>query len=216
MTKDTEALGEALFKLSARLRASHWIEDPDNHAAYEAVVKAFTSLATPASAELGFDPTMEVGDEVFPHDAPASDVAPVGDEASALRVGWWNDMRARGVSQDDAIAKIKAATVAHPHIARSVDPVATYKRGVIVGEYSTALTPEDYAVESATETGSVQIYPAKALRPAPVDPVAGEALRATDSLHQILNMDPSDMVKSPSYVRSLVREALAALKGPAA
>ena len=37
-------------------------------------------------------------------------------------------------------------------------------RGKIVGEYATELTPEGYAVESDTETGSVQIYPAKALR----------------------------------------------------
>lgn len=36
--------------------------------------------------------------------------------------------------------------------------------GRVVGFYSTALTPEGYAVESETETGSVQIYPAKALR----------------------------------------------------
>ncbi len=36
-------------------------------------------------------------------------------------------------------------------------------QGIIVGTYSTALTPEGYAVESDTETGSVQIYPAKAL-----------------------------------------------------
>jgi hypothetical protein len=35
--------------------------------------------------------------------------------------------------------------------------------GVIVGTYSTELTPEGYAVESDTERGSVQIYPAKAL-----------------------------------------------------
>jgi hypothetical protein len=35
--------------------------------------------------------------------------------------------------------------------------------GVIVGTYSTTLTPEGYAVESWTEKGSVQIYPAKAL-----------------------------------------------------
>lgn len=35
--------------------------------------------------------------------------------------------------------------------------------GVVVGEYSTELTPEGYAVESSTERGSVQIYPAKAL-----------------------------------------------------
>ncbi len=37
-------------------------------------------------------------------------------------------------------------------------------RGRIVGTYATDLTPEGYAVESDTETGSVQIYPAKALR----------------------------------------------------
>lgn len=36
-------------------------------------------------------------------------------------------------------------------------------RGHVVGTYSTDLTPEGYAVESDTETGSVQIYPAHAL-----------------------------------------------------
>lgn len=35
--------------------------------------------------------------------------------------------------------------------------------GIIVGTYSTELTPEGYAVESFTEKGSVQIYPATAL-----------------------------------------------------
>lgn len=35
--------------------------------------------------------------------------------------------------------------------------------GTVVGTYSTALTPEGYAVESETEVGSVQIYPAAAL-----------------------------------------------------
>jgi dihydrofolate reductase (trimethoprim resistance protein) len=35
--------------------------------------------------------------------------------------------------------------------------------GVVVGTYSTALTPEGYAVESSTEIGSVQIYPVAAL-----------------------------------------------------
>jgi hypothetical protein len=35
--------------------------------------------------------------------------------------------------------------------------------GRVVGTYSTELTPEGYAVESDTETGSVQIYPAHAL-----------------------------------------------------
>jgi dihydrofolate reductase (trimethoprim resistance protein) len=36
-------------------------------------------------------------------------------------------------------------------------------RGHIVGWYKTDLTPEGYAVESAFETGSVQIYPVSAL-----------------------------------------------------
>lgn len=37
-------------------------------------------------------------------------------------------------------------------------------RGRICGKYSTALTPEGYCVESMYESGSVQIYPAAALR----------------------------------------------------
>ena len=36
--------------------------------------------------------------------------------------------------------------------------------GVVVGFYSTELTPEGYAVESILERGSVQIYPASALK----------------------------------------------------
>lgn len=36
--------------------------------------------------------------------------------------------------------------------------------GRVVGFYSTTLTPEGYAVESETERGSVQIYPAAAIR----------------------------------------------------
>jgi hypothetical protein len=45
-------------------------------------------------------------------------------------------------------------------------------RGRVVGTYSTELTPEGYAVESSTEKGSVQIYPASALvvaTPAPME-----------------------------------------------
>jgi len=38
--------------------------------------------------------------------------------------------------------------------------------GRIVGWYATELTPEGYAVESAWHGGSVQIYPASALRKA--------------------------------------------------
>lgn len=39
-----ELLGEALFALSDKLRASHFIEEPANHAAYEKVVAAFQAL----------------------------------------------------------------------------------------------------------------------------------------------------------------------------
>ena len=39
--------------------------------------------------------------------------------------------------------------------------------GEIVGTYSTVLTPEGYCVESFTEKGSVQIYPAAALEKIP-------------------------------------------------
>lgn len=42
-------------------------------------------------------------------------------------------------------------------------------QGKVVGEYSTALTHEGYAVESSTETGSVQIYPVSALEPVPAN-----------------------------------------------
>ncbi len=33
-------------------------------------------------------------------------------QIAELRIGWWNDMRQRGVSQDDALAKIKSALAA--------------------------------------------------------------------------------------------------------
>jgi dihydrofolate reductase (trimethoprim resistance protein) len=36
-------------------------------------------------------------------------------------------------------------------------------QGLVVGWYSTKLTPEGYAVESESHTGSVQIYPVTAL-----------------------------------------------------
>lgn len=39
----------------------------------------------------------------------------------------------------------------------------SFWHGTIVGTYSTSLTPIGYAVESAYEKGSVQIYPEDAL-----------------------------------------------------
>lgn len=55
--------------------------------------------------------------------------------------------------------------------------------GTIVGFYRTALTPEGYAVESATERGSVQIYPASALEAAdPRDSHFQQALEVINML----------------------------------
>lgn len=55
--------------------------------------------------------------------------------------------------------------------------------GIVVGEYSTELTPEGYAVESNTEKGSVQIYPAKALKL-----VSSYKLALTSTKHIVMNM----------------------------
>jgi dihydrofolate reductase (trimethoprim resistance protein) len=58
-------------------------------------------------------------------------------------------------------------TISHPTF-KYGDVVKKIKgscwQGKIVGWYSTNLTPEGYAVESSSETGSVQIYPATALK----------------------------------------------------
>lgn len=40
-------------------------------------------------------------------------------------------------------------------------------QGIVVGHYSTALTPDGVCVESEREPGSVQIYPARALETVP-------------------------------------------------
>lgn len=45
----SEALSEALFALSDRLRASGFLDDDQNHAAYEKVVAAFTQPTPPDS-----------------------------------------------------------------------------------------------------------------------------------------------------------------------
>lgn len=53
-------------------------------------------------------------------------------------------------------------------------------QGVIVGTYSTTLTPEGYAVESEREPGSVQIYPVTALeKVGSIAPPAAPVLPAT-------------------------------------
>lgn len=66
-----------------------------------------------------------------------------------------------------AVAAPSPAASAEPGKFKLGDVVRKAKgsqwHGTVVGTYSTALTPEGYAVESSTERGSVQIYPAAAL-----------------------------------------------------
>lgn len=47
-------------------------------------------------------------------------------------------------------------------------------QGLVVGFYSTNLTPEGYCVESESHSGSVQIYPASALKKVCCEPTAEE------------------------------------------
>lgn len=55
-----ELLAEAMFKLSARLRASGFLDNEENHQAYEAVVAAFNAPAgTPRLGETGDDDVVE-------------------------------------------------------------------------------------------------------------------------------------------------------------
>ena len=71
---------------------------------------------------------------------------------------------------DDAIAALTAAgwTLAPPASSSAVTGVTKISgsswTGRVCGTYSTSLTPEGYNVESENEPGSVQIYPAAALR----------------------------------------------------
>lgn len=94
--------------------------------------------------------------------------------------------------------------------------------GRVVGTYSTALTPEGYAVESAFEKGSVQIYPAKALRhfyseaarkaalqsrPSPDSEVV-EAVKAIDRAEMVTGRgDPEGAVSITAHGWEIVFEA---------
>lgn len=73
--------------------------------------------------------------------------------------------------------------------------------GIVVGFYSTALTPEGVAVESLTETGSVQIYPVKALELVKAAAVAPTSTVTVDkaALGAVLQA----LVNHPSRIREL-------------
>jgi hypothetical protein len=65
--------------------------------------------------------------------------------------------------------------------------------GRVVGTYSTELTPEGYAVESSSERGSVQIYPASALEATPKPPSLED-----DVTRRMLNGPPQPHKAKPT------------------
>lgn len=78
-----------------------------------------------------------------------------------------NDPAPDGVAHEAFVAKRILAALQTPHTFQIGDRVRKTKgsewQGIVVGHYSTRLTPEGYAVESEQHAGSVQIYPASAL-----------------------------------------------------
>lgn len=118
----------------------------------------------------GFDPVRACG-------CPECEASPGfggGDLREALELAIADASYHLSKYRPHVLKALKAALAALPPVKQSVgkfqrgDHVEKISgsnwRGKIVGEYATELTPEGYAVESDTETGSVQIYPAKALR----------------------------------------------------
>ena len=108
-----EALRQMLDEITAALSPA-----PDDAGPYSASDVSVNSLSSAPDRVAAGSRSLNVADS---RERPApiaalkpADAIPVWDavqmaEAGALRIGWWNYMRARGVSQDDAIAKINAA-----------------------------------------------------------------------------------------------------------
>ena len=101
--------------------------------------------------------------------------------------------------------------------------------GIVVGEYSTTLTPEGYAVESCAHAGSVQIYPAKALELVSQDndcagtghakqqetdhpehnlELVGQAIRAAVAAErqEIIKLIPGGDIVDPQLVCDMIRQ----------
>lgn len=77
--------------------------------------------------------------------------------------------------------------------------------GTVVGTYSTELTPEGYAVESSTEKGSVQIYPAAAL--SEVNPWSLENAALISNLVQKHQLAVEDLTER--QLAEAIRQAIA-------
>ena len=154
MTKDTEPLQDAL---TAHYPTGEWMQPCGNHvlccscnenlwgvdrdackAAWR--MHVIEALSTPASAELGFDPTAEVGDEVFPHDTIGShfgnggglDPAAGGDVAPGTRTVCERCGKA-GLFFCDHVSRYNDV---HPPLAQSVDPVAGEALREVAAKYA--------------------------------------------------------------------------------
>jgi hypothetical protein len=157
------------------------------------------ALATPATNELGFDPTAEVGDEVFPHDTigshfgnggglgpAAGEVAPVGDYhvTSAqyeAAVKGRQDFRQAYREQLNLLSQKEWAAVAQIGADQELSTSAVLRQAVRLyqmhlyrlkaGETLSWSGDEQRAKDFA---GPLYAHPP---HPAPVDPAGGEALR---------------------------------------
>lgn len=76
--------------------------------------------------------------------------------------------------------------------------------GVIVGTYSTKLTPEGYAVESSAHKGSVQIYPAGALESSQASDV-GEVIVFGTSENNASILDGESAPKHQAIIDAAIR-----------
>lgn len=108
---------------------------------------------------------------VDPKEAPPGCVAVASDRGGCRQCVFYIDDRC---ASDFFCSELSRADESEVHFIKA--PSSKFKRGdrvrkvkgsdwqgLVCGEYSTALTPEGYNVESEFHPGSVQLYPASAL-----------------------------------------------------
>ena len=157
---------------------------PDKESAEGEGVKAWNRRAAPVAQIDPWAPSGNDYDRAIHHNPDAKawadffvDTFPGLADKHGLMLGWFANAM---MAMHDHLARKAEPAPEQPGKFKLGDRVRKTKgsqwKGVVVGTYSTDLTPEGYAVESDTERGSVQIYPAAALelrptmelRPAPL------------------------------------------------
>jgi len=219
--------GEALREKIARIIAAGnhgdpwWWKDAFDDGSDETAIRlraddasvaddVLAALKGPAANELGFDPTAEVGDEVFPHDTIGSHFGngggldPAAGDVGAVEYG---DAAQDAVMRllERGVATVNSdgyLVLAHPPHPAPVDPAETLAQR----QAREVMRPQSGSALAQPPFG--QVY---GMATTPVDPVAGgEALReALENIAALRSPNNGD------YVR-IAEKALAALKGPAA